>query len=287
MSSESDSVAPISAPNTGPDPRGGGGPAPNTGPDPRTSHQLDTPAPDARPDVRDLDPSPGTYPSPGTHGGLQPMSAADTAPDPRFQAPTTPLTGPDPRIEAPTTPVTGLDPRDTQQPGRVHQMPAPDGPTDVRDRNPAPGANPDPGFQPSGIQTMSAGTGPSGPGPSGPGPGGTSATQASGADDNGYGVSNSELGKMADELDLAATILEKADKGLAESDTTARIHNMLTSGRMLQSTTGDWDDEITRLAKECRALADKMRQTHTNYTAQEHRTAQDFQSILASLEGDA
>lgn len=90
---------------------------------------------------------------------------------------------------------------------------------------------------------------------------------------------------MADELDLAATILEKADKGLAESDTTARVHNMLTSGQMLKATTGDWDEEITRLAKECRSMADKMRQTHTNYTTQEHRTAQDFQAILASLEG--
>ncbi|MGI5372784.1 hypothetical protein ACQEV2_00650 [Streptomyces sp. CA-251387] len=156
-------------------------------------------------------------------------------------------------------------------------MPAPDGPTDVRDRNPAPGTNPDPGFNGNGIQAMSASTGPSS----------TPAPQAGGAEDNGYGVSNAELGKMADELDLAAQILEKADKGLAESDTTARIHNMLTSGRMLKSTTGDWDDEITRLAKQCRSLADKMRQTHTNYTTQEERTAQDFQAILASLEGNA
>ncbi|MFE5893055.1 hypothetical protein ACFQ6E_29510 [Streptomyces sp. NPDC056462] len=185
------------------------------------------PAPDARPDVRTLDPSPGTYPGPERHGGPQPMPAADTAPDPRFQAPTTPLTGPDPRIRA-----------------------------------------------------MSAAAGPSS----------TPATQADGtdgADDNGYGVSNAELGKMADELDLAAQILEKADKGLAESDTTARVHKMLTSGRMLKSTTGDWDDEITRLAKQCRSMADKMRQTHTNYTTQENRTARDFQAILASLEGDA
>jgi hypothetical protein len=130
---------------------------------------------------------------------------------------------------------------------------------------------------------MSAGTGRGGA----TGPSSAPATQAGGADNNGYGVSNAELGEMADELDLAAQILEKADKGLAESDTTARIHHMLTSGRMLKSTTGDWDDEITRLAKQCRSVADKMRQTHTNYTTQEQRTAQDFQAILASLEGDA
>jgi hypothetical protein len=205
VSTEPDSVAPISAPNTGPDPR--------------TSYRLDMPAPDAGADVR-----------------------------------------------------TGPDSRNSQPADHTHQMPAPDGPTDVRDWNPAPGTNPDPGFNYNGIQAMSAGT---------------PAAQASGADDNGYGVSNAELGKMADELDLAAQILEKADKGLAESDTTARIHNMLTSGRMLKSTTGDWDDEITRLAKQCRSLADKMRQTHTNYSTQEQRTAQDFQAILASLEGDA
>ncbi len=210
MSREPDYVAPISAPNTGPDPRAG--------------YRLDTPAPDTRPDIR-----------------------------------------------------TGPDSGDSQPAGRTHQMPAPDGPTDVRDRNPAPGTNPDPCFHYGGIQTISAGTGPS----SAP------ATRAGGSDDNGYGVSNAELGKMADELDEAAQILEKADKGLAESDTTARTHNMLTSGRMLKSTTGDWDDEITRLAKQCRSLADKMRQTHTNYSTQEQRTAQDFQAILASLEGDA
>ncbi|MFE6174679.1 hypothetical protein [Streptomyces sp. NPDC056464] len=160
---------------------------------------------------------------------------------------------------------------------------APDGPTDVRDLNPATGTKPDPGFNHNGIQAMSASTGPGGA----TGPSSTPATQTGGTDDNGYGVSNAELGKMADELDLAAQILEKADKGLAESDTTARVHKMLTSGRMLKSTTGDWDDEITRLAKQCRSMADKMRQTHTNYTTQENRTAQDFQAILASLEGDA
>ncbi|KUL24584.1 hypothetical protein [Streptomyces regalis] len=160
-------------------------------------------------------------------------------------------------------------------------MPGPDGPTDSRDFNPAPGTNPDPGFNYNGIQAMAAGTGPG----VATGPSSAPATQAGGADDNGYGVRNAELGKMADELDLAAQILEKADKGLAESDTTARIHTMLTSGRMLKSTTGDWDDEITRLAKQCRSLADKMGQTHTNYTTQEERTAQDFQAILASLEG--
>ncbi|NUP23618.1 MAG: hypothetical protein HOZ81_47690 [Streptomyces sp.] len=176
---------------------------------------------------------------------------------------------------------TGPDPGNSQPADQTHQMPAPGGPTDVRDRNPAPGTNPDPGFNSNGIQAMSAGTGPGGA------TGGTPAPQSVGADDNGYGVSNAELGAMADELDLAAQILEKADKGLAESDTTARIHNMLTSGHMLKSTTGDWDDEITRLAKQCRSLADKMRQTHTNYTTQEERTAQDFQAILASLEGDA
>lgn len=202
--------------------------APNTGPDPRTSYGLDMPAPDARPAVH-----------------------------------------------------TGPDPGNSQPADQTHQMPAPGGPTDVRDRNPAPGTNPDPGFNSNGIQAMSAGTGPGGA------TGGTPAPQSVGADDNGYGVSNAELGAMADELDLAAQILEKADKGLAESDTTARIHNMLTSGHMLKSTTGDWDDEITRLAKQCRSLADKMRQTHTNYTTQEERTAQDFQAILASLEGDA
>lgn len=216
MSTEPDSVAPISAPNTAPDPR--------------TSYRLDMPAPDAGPDVR-----------------------------------------------------TGPDSRTSQPADQTHQMPAPDGPTDVRDRNPAPGTNPDPGFNYDGIQAMSAGTGPGGA----TGPSSASATQSGGADDNGYGVSNAELGKMADELDLAAQILEKADKGLAESDTTARIHDMLASGRMLKSTTDDWDDEITRLAKQCRSLADKMRQTHTNYTTQEQRTAQDFQAILASLGGNA
>ncbi|MGW7053596.1 hypothetical protein [Streptomyces sp. NPDC054887] len=178
---------------------------------------------------------------------------------------------------------TGSAPRTSQPADQTNQLPAPDGPTDVRDRDSAPGTNPDPGFDYDGVQTMSAGTGPGGA----TGRSGTPVTQADGADDNGYGVSNAELGKMADELDLAAQILEKADKGLAESDTTARIHTMLTSGRMLKATTSDWDDEITRLAKQCRSLAGKMRQTHTNYTAQEHRTAQDFQAILASFEEDA
>ena len=179
-------------------------------------------------------------------------------------------------ISAPTI---GPDPRTSYR----LDVPAPDAGPDVRDRNPAPEVNPDPGFDYDGIQAMSAASGPG----SVTGPSSAPVTQAGGADDNGYGVSNAELGKMADELDLAAQILEKADKGLAESDTTARIHTMLTSGRMLRSTTGDWDDEITRLAKQCRSLADKMRQTHTNYTTQEHRTARDFQAILASLEGDA
>ncbi|MDG4856960.1 type VII secretion target [Streptomyces sp. T-3] len=254
---EPDSVAPISAPSAGLDPR--------------TIHQADTPAPDAHPGIRDLGPSPGTYRDPVTHGGLHPMSATDSTPDSPLQTPTAPLTGPDPRIEAPTTPLTGLDPRTS------HEMPAPDAPTDVRDRNPAPGTNPDPGFNSHGIgiRPRSAGSGPDiGP------------MQASG-DDNGYGVSNAELSRLADELDEAAAILEKADKGLAESDSAARTHGMLTSGRMLKKTTGDWDDEITRLAKQCRSLAGKMRQTHTNYTAQEHRTGRDFQAILASLEGDA
>ncbi|MGW7198734.1 hypothetical protein [Streptomyces chryseus] len=210
MSTEPDSVAGISAPNTGPDPR--------------TSYRLDNPAPDAGPESRNSQPA-----------------------------------------------------------DQILQVPAANGPTDVGDWDPAPGTNPAPGFDHNGIQAMSAGTGPGGA----TGGSSTPAAQAGGAEDHGYGVSNAELGKMADELDLAAQILEKADKGLAESDATARIHTMLTSGRMLKATTSDWDDEITRLAKQCRSLADKMRQTHTNYTAQEHRTAQDFQAILASLEGDA
>ncbi len=189
-------------------------------------------------------------------------------------------TGPD-SVAPISAPATGPDPRTNYG---VDMPPAP-GATDNGDPHGTSGSVPDPGFtydDGTRTQTTSAGTGPM----SAPGPNNVPATQAGGADDNGYGVSNAELGKMADELDLAAQILEKADKGLAESDATARIHHMLTSGRMLRSTTSDWDDEITRLAKQCRSLAGKMRQTHTNYTAQEHRTAQDFQAILASLEGN-
>ncbi|GAA1349700.1 hypothetical protein [Streptomyces beijiangensis] len=158
-----------------------------------------------------------------------------------------PNTGPDPRI--------------------AHQLDPPD-------------ANPDPGFNNGGIRTMAAGAGPGGDADVGP-------MQAEPDGGGGYGVDSTELGKMADELDLAALILEKADKGLSESDATARMHSMLDSGRMLQSTTSDWDAEITRLAKQCRSLADKLRQTHTNYTTQEFRTAQDFQAILASSERGA
>ncbi|MFI5758107.1 hypothetical protein [Streptomyces sp. NPDC051569] len=158
-------------------------------------------------------------------------------------------------------------------------MPAPDGRTDLRDPGPAAGTDPDPGFD-GGIRTMSAGGGPSGGSAVG-------TPQASADDSGGYGVNNAELGRLADEMDEAALILENADKGLAESDATARTHSMLASGRMLLSTTSEWDGEITRLARQCRSLADKLRQTHTNYTAQEHRTAQDFQAILSSSERGA
>jgi hypothetical protein len=211
--SESDSVVPISAPNTGPDPR--------------TAHQLDPP---------------------------------------------------DPRVLAPTAPLTGLDPRAS------HRLPAPDGHVGLHDRDPGPDANSGPGFDNGGIQTMSAGAGTdagSGIGPMRAEPDGA------GGGAGGYGVDSVQMGQMADELDLAALILEKADKGLSESDATARMHSMLTAGGMLRSTTTDWDAEVTRLAKQCRTLADKLRRTHTNYATQEFRTAQDFQAILASTEGGA
>ncbi|MDI3407831.1 hypothetical protein [Streptomyces cavernicola] len=133
---------------------------------------------------------------------------------------------------------------------------------------------------------MAAGTG-TGPGPAGPAGAPSIGTAQSGSADNGYGVSNTELGKMADELDDAAEILEKADKGLAESATTARVHSMLTSGKRLRGATADWDDEVTRLAKQCRSLAHKMRETHKNYRAQEERTAQEFAAILGATGREA
>ncbi|MDQ8706604.1 hypothetical protein RCO28_29630 [Streptomyces sp. LHD-70] len=154
----------------------------------------------------------------------------------------------------------------------THAPAQPDTHTDVRDLDPAPATVPAPAPAPgpgpaAGVTTMQSGGG--------------------GGAGGGYGVSTTELGKMADELDEAATLLEKADKGLSESANTARIHSMLAAGRMLSGTTSAWDKEVTRLAKQCRSLADKMRETHTTYTTQEQRTAQEFEAILAGFERGA
>lgn len=155
----------------------------------------------------------------------------------------------------------------------------PDQPTDVRDLDPAP-ASPAPASTPAPAPAPAVAP------TSAPGPPTTQSGGGGGAG-GGYGVSTSELGKMADELDEAARLLEKADKGLSESANTARMHSMLAAGRMLSGTTSAWDEEVTRLAKQCRSLADKMRATHTTYTTQEHRTAQEFDVILAGLGGGA
>ncbi|MDG4858540.1 hypothetical protein P8605_10315 [Streptomyces sp. T-3] len=256
MGSESDSVAPISAPNTGLDPR--------------TSHRLDVPPPDARPDVRDLDPSPGTNPGPAAHGGLQPMSAADSGADPRIQAPTTPLTGPDPRIEAPTTPLTGNDPRTS------HQMPAPDGPTDLRDRIPAPGTNPDPGFNYSGIQAMSAGGG-GGVGPMQAGGG------LSGVDDpaalNRAGQGAYQLGSLVqsngrvgdDDQMIAATAALGADFWGGEL------------GLELMKTMEIWDKQAEKLSRTCAAIGDRCTTTANSYTTTESANDQEMSTLQRSL----
>ncbi|WP_327354518.1 hypothetical protein [Streptomyces sp. NBC_01304] len=258
MSSESDSVAPISAPNTGPDPR--------------TSHRLDVPPPDARPDVRDLDPSPGTSPGPAAHGGLQPMSATDTAPDPRIQAPTTPLTGTDPRIQAPTTPLTGNDPRTS------HEMPAPDGRTDVRDLDPAPGTNPGP--PPSnGIQAMSAGGGPSG----GPGVGVQAGGGLSGVDDpaalNRAGQGAYQLGSLVqsngrvgdDEQMIAATAALGADFWGGQL------------GLELMKTMETWDKQAKKLSNTCAAIGDRCTTTANSYTTTESANDQEMSTLQRSL----
>ncbi|MDI3420338.1 hypothetical protein [Streptomyces luteolus] len=144
----------------------------------------------------------------------------------------------------------------------THAPAQPDRHADVRDLDPAPAPAPAPA---AGVTTMQSGGGAGG----------------------GYGVSTTELGKMADELDEAARLLEQADKGLSESENTARIHSMLAAGRMLSGTTSAWAKEVARLAKQCRSLADKMRDTHTAYTTQEQRTAQEFEAILAGFERGA
>ena len=83
-------MAPISAPNTGPDPRTSYGldmpapdarPAVHTGPDPGNSQPADQthqmPAPGGPTDVRDRNPAPGTNPDPGFNSnGIQANSGA-------------------------------------------------------------------------------------------------------------------------------------------------------------------------------------------------------------------
>ncbi|MER6091053.1 WXG100 family type VII secretion target [Streptomyces bluensis] len=74
MSSDFDDIRPISAPNTGPDPRISAPTAPNTGPDPRTGYQM--PDPPTQADVRDFDPAPGATTGGGHDSGdIQFMSA--------------------------------------------------------------------------------------------------------------------------------------------------------------------------------------------------------------------
>ncbi|MFI1733805.1 WXG100 family type VII secretion target [Streptomyces acidicola] len=122
MSSDFDDIRPVSAPNTGPDPRISAPTAPATGVDPRTAYQ--TPDPPAQADVRDFDPAPDAGSDPAfTYDGMQATPAADG---------------------------------DAVQ---GHRIATPDNPTDVRDLDPAPRATTGGGNDSGRLQVMSAGGG--------------------------------------------------------------------------------------------------------------------------------
>ncbi|WP_327351432.1 hypothetical protein [Streptomyces sp. NBC_01304] len=213
--------------------------APNTGFDPRGG--------------------PISAPHPGQHGGLQPISAADAAPDPRIQAPTTPLAATDPRTS--------------------HQMPAPDSRTDVRDRDPAPGTHPDPGFNHSGIRTMSAGGGPSG----GPGVGVQAGGGLSGVDDPGAlnraGQGAYQLGSLVqsngrvgdDDQMIAAAAALGADFWGGEL------------GFELMKTMETWDKQAQQLSRTCQAIGDRCTTTANSYTTTESANDQEMSTLQRSL----
>ncbi|MFM9371540.1 hypothetical protein, partial [Streptomyces sp. Da 82-17] len=154
-------------------------------------------------------------------------------------------------------------------------LPPPDRPTDVRDRDPAPGTAVDPGLHYNGIQTMSGG-----------GNGGSGGVQSNGFSGVDAPAALNRAGENANQL--ASLVHSNGDVGddLEISAAAGSLAGDLWGGDLgaaLLNTMETWDKQAKRLTRISADIGEQCIATAHNHTRTESANEAEMNSVRASL----